>query len=194
MTELCELALKYRVDKCPQIYHTYTPEYHKILHPLRNSVTKIVEIGIGNYPLMANIAGKEYKHGASLFMWRDYFPHAQIIGCDILKEVQFNEERITTYVVDQSNEDSLKDFSDIIKDVDILLDDGSHVESHMILSFKQLWRNVKRGGLYIIEDIKSHSLNLFETLPTILGLHDAELVVSHPGKNSWDSFVIFKKN
>jgi hypothetical protein len=193
MTELCELAFKYKVDKCPQIYHSYTPEYHKILHPLRDSVMKLVEIGIGNYPLMSQIVGKEYKHGASLFMWRDYFPHAQIIGCDILKEVQFTEERIETYIVDQSNEDSLKQFSDIIKDFDILLDDGSHVESHMILSFKQLWGNVKRGGLYIIEDIKYNSMHIFEKLHTTLGFDDAELVVSHPGRNSWDGFVIFKK-
>ena len=81
MTSLCLLAQKYYVDKCPAIYHHYTPKYHKLLKDKK--VTVFLEIGIGNHELMAPIVGDHYIHGASLRMWRDYFPQAEIIGCDI---------------------------------------------------------------------------------------------------------------
>jgi hypothetical protein len=194
MSELCALAEKYGVDKCPKIFHTYTPEYHAILHPYRNSFSKFVEIGIGNVPLMRPIVGESYKPGASLRMWRDYFSDCQIIGCDIIPETIFNdEERINTYIVDQSNEDSLRTFGEQIDLCDVILDDGSHIKSHMILSFKTLWKFVKSGGFYIIEDIKRHDLCEFEQLSTVLGFNDAKLIKTHDGKNDWDSLVIFQK-
>jgi hypothetical protein len=195
MTELCVLAEKYGVDKCPRIFHTYTPEYHTILNPLRGEIHKFVEIGIGNVPLMRPIVGHSYKPGASLRMWRDYLPGCQIIGCDILPDVIFNdEERISTYVVDQSKEESLIAFGERIGECDVILDDGSHIESHMILSFKTLWKFVKSGGFYIIEDIKLPALASFENLPSVLGFSNATLIKSHNGKNNWDSFVMFKKD
>jgi hypothetical protein len=194
MTELCALAEKYGVDKCPKIFHSYTPVYHEILNPIRDNIKTLVEIGIGNVPLMSPIVGKTYKPGASLRMWRDYLSNAHIIGCDILPEVLFSDEpRISTYYADQSSENSLISFADNFKNADIILDDGSHIEEHMILSFKTLWKTINSDGLYIIEDIKLRSLKRFETLPETLGITDAKLVYSHPGKNDWDSFIVFKK-
>ncbi len=193
MTELCALAEKYGVDKCPKIFHTYTPEYHATLHPYRSSFSKFVEIGIGNVPLMRPIIGESYRPGASLRMWRDYFSNCQIIGCDILPEVMFTEERINTYLVDQSKEDSLTTFGEQIDACDVILDDGSHIKSHMILSFRTLWKYIKPGGFYIIEDIKRPDLGEFEQLATVSGFNDAKLIKSHNGRNDWDSFVIFQK-
>ena len=193
MTELCFLAEKYGVDKCPKIHHSYTPKYHEILNPIRNTVTTFIEIGIGNIRLMSPIVGKDYKPGASLRMWKDYFPIANIIGCDILPEVLFSDERITTYLVDQSNENSLNLFGNNIKSADIILDDGSHIKEHMKISFKTLWKYVNVGGLYIIEDIQAHNLNEFENLATSLGFNDAKMIYSYKGTHLWDHFVIFKK-
>ena len=194
MTDLCVLAEKYGVDKCPKIFHSYTPKYHEILNPIRNNVTKFVEIGIGNVPLMSLIVGRHYKPGASLRMWRDYFVNASIVGCDILRDVLFcDEERISTYLVDQSNEKSLTAFGNIIENTDIILDDGSHIKEHMILSFKTLWKHINVGGLYIIEDVKLAELHEFEKLASTFGFNNAQLIYSHKGKNNWDSFVVFKK-
>lgn len=83
MTELCKIAERYLSDKCPAISHYYTPAYHSILKGLKLSTTVLVEIGIGTPSVMHSI--KHYKPGASLRMWRDYFPNAIIIGCDIDK-------------------------------------------------------------------------------------------------------------
>ncbi len=194
MTELCALAEKYNVDKCPKIHHSYTPAYHEILNPIRDDVKTMVEIGIGNVPLMSPIVGESYQPGASLRMWRDYFTNAKIIGCDILPEVLFNENRISTFFVDQSSEHSLNVFAQIFKNADVILDDGSHIEEHMILSFKTLWKYVNPGGLYIIEDIQENALNRFQMLPEKLGITDAKLIYSHNGSHFWDHFVVFKKD
>lgn len=201
MTELCRLGELYHVDKCPMVNHSYTPFYHRILSELRNSTKVVLEIGIGNIPLMKSLTNINYKPGASLRMWRDYFPSAQIIGCDILKDVLFTEDRIATFLLDQGDSDSLRNLNDTIKlhygEVDIIIDDGSHQEKHMTLSFLELWKIVKPNGLYIIEDIQTPFIN------NIINLHksfnDAEIVYVHNGiggKHSgkdWDCFVVFRK-
>ena len=142
---------------------------------------------------MCPIVGSQYKPGASLRMWRDYFENANIIGCDILPNVLFSENRITTYQVDQSNETSLISFANTFKCADIILDDGSHIKEHMELSFNTLWKYINVDGLYIIEDIKLHELADFEQLPAKFGFNNAKLIQSHKGTTNWDSFVVFKK-
>ena len=37
----------------------------------------------------------------------------------------------------------------------MVVDDGSHVPAHNIISFETLWKNVRPGGLYVIEDIET---------------------------------------
>ena len=194
---LTQLAEHHGVDKCPAISHSYTPVYDTLLSPLRKTTKSVLEIGIGNVPLMKPIVGEHYKPGASLRMWRDYFPNAQVIGCDIMRSVLFNdEERIKTFFVDQSNTLSLLALMDAVKPItsqfDIIVDDGSHIEEHMSLSFRTLWKFIKpNGGIYIIEDVKRASIDSFVNL----GRHfiDAELLYAHKGLNTWDGFVAFRK-
>jgi hypothetical protein len=197
-TELCTLAKKYGVDKCTG--HSYTPVYNELLTNLRSEKLSILEIGIGNMELMKPYVLDHYKPGASLRMWRDYFPNAEIFGCDIVPEVIFTEERIKTFLVDQSNTVSLLQLMNSIKSVsssmelDIILDDGSHIEEHMRLSFKTLWQFLKKGGIYIIEDIQSPMVERFERLGIDLGFTDSECIKVHKGLHIWDNFVAYRKN
>jgi hypothetical protein len=48
--------------------------------------------------------------GASLRVWRDFFPNAQVIGIDIDEKTMFKDERINTYVVDQTDVHSIRSF------------------------------------------------------------------------------------
>ena len=34
----------------------------------------------------------------------------------------------------------------------MILDDGSHINEHVIFSFKELWDSIKSGGVYVVED------------------------------------------
>src|SRR3989344_4764947 len=114
ITKLFKIAYKYGTDKCPQIKHSYTPFYYKLLNRRRKSIKKVLEIGIGYYKTMQDVAViydrglKRYYHrGASLKMWRDFFPNAQIYGADIRPETIFEDERIKTYLCDERKEKDL---------------------------------------------------------------------------------------
>jgi hypothetical protein len=109
----------------------------------------------------------------------------------------FRDERIQTFVVDQSNVDSLNTLIRNAKKIqdyaDIILDDGSHQEAHMVISFKELWKFVKPNGIYIIEDIQPRFFDRIKELPRECGFNDAECIYVHRGKNSDDIFVAFRK-
>jgi hypothetical protein len=114
----------------------------------------VLEIGIGAKELMPQCP--HYTTGASLFMWRDFFPNAQVYGADILPELMVKDERIETFVCDQSNRESLED---LIKktgtDIDLFIDDGSHKLNHQVITCLTLMPLLKKDVIYIIEDIIS---------------------------------------
>ena len=94
MTELCDLAYKYGSDKCPQIKHHFTEWYYQEFVSRKESVRKVVEIGIGELGI-ENPAN--CKIGASLYMWRDFFPNAMIYGIDIDKNLLIRDDRIQCF-------------------------------------------------------------------------------------------------
>jgi hypothetical protein len=86
MTPLCELAQKYGTNKFE--IHGYTPIYYEILKDRK--IKRVLELGIG----APGLSSGPSEHGASLYMWRDFFPDAEIMGFDILPELMINEGRI----------------------------------------------------------------------------------------------------
>src|SRR3954454_15159557 len=70
---LTALAEQFGTDKWGR--HRYTPHYEKHLRHLRQRSFALLEIGIGGY-------ARERQGGASLRMWKAYFPAAQIVGLD----------------------------------------------------------------------------------------------------------------
>ena len=207
--ELCILAKKYNVDKCPDIdsrwpTHSYTPAYHTLLKDIRLRPFIFLEIGIGNVELMNGIVNN-YKPGASLRMWRDYMPAAQIFGCDIITSVLFEEDRIKTFYADQSDQGSLYNlYRQIYKEsadsyIDIIIDDGSHKKEHQVFSFTHLWQFIRPGGgLYIIEDVNEKELDFFKGLPLQLGFTDCVCIfVHHSADRAYygegDNFIAFQK-
>jgi len=150
-TPLCDLALKYRSDKTPVLGHFYTLFYDMLLRNKKNDVKKVLEIGVG-YPETMPV--EDYLVGASLFMWRDYLPNAEIYAIDNREDAQVNKNRIHSFICDQSNSSQLINLIDKIgKDFDLIVDDGSHKADHQIVSAIALLPYVKEGGEYIIEDV-----------------------------------------
>lgn len=189
MSKLCELAEKYGVDKCPVINHQYTPTYDMLLW--NKNPKKFLEIGIGNYELMSRIVGTDYKHGASLRMWKEYFPDCYIYGCDILENVIFQDERISTQLVDQSCPASLQEMMHNFGTMDIILDDGSHIEEHQRLSFSTLWEYLNKGGYYIIEDVRKNRLMEMSNISNEFLDCKLKHVHDHPMDNH--GFIVFEK-
>ncbi len=142
---LTALADKYRTDKGSHGLggsggHHYTEVYEYFFYPIKNKARKICEIGI--------------LAGASLKMFRDYFPNAVIYGIDIRDSSKLNSATIKTFIADQANRKQLKDFIDTCGNgFDMILDDGGHTMEQQQVSFGYLFKYLKPGGYYIIEDV-----------------------------------------
>lgn len=146
MTELCRLAQKYGTDKVH-----YTPFYSLLLESRRLSTQRVLEIGIGSPEAMKHVAG--YKPGASLRMWEEYFPHAEIYGMDIDPRVIFSEGRIQTYQAHQGVPLQYASFVEHAGPFNLIVDDGSHNVSDQYVTAATLLHRLAPGGLYIIEDV-----------------------------------------
>lgn len=144
LTELCE---RHRTDKCP-FHHNYVAMYETLFSPLRNRPLRLLEIGV--------------LSGASLRLWEDYFPSAEIVGLDIESKSQYDTPRIKTLVADQGKrEDLAKVLAVTGGRFDVILDDGGHRMEQQQLSFGVLFPALKSGGLYIIEDIHTSFPDLY---------------------------------
>ena len=107
--------------------------------------------------------------GKSMKLWSSYFSDpAAIHGIayrsknDQKKAVcDWNPtacDKITIFYGDQSDPKFLKSLYENYK-YDIILDDGSHLPAHQIISLKYLFPALNPGGLYIIEDIETSYWN-----------------------------------
>lgn len=157
---LRELALKHGSDKAG--WHEYVHGYEQLLKG--RPVKRLLEIGIGTPNGIWVMVQKNgvYHAGASLRMWRDYFPEAQIFGFDINPKALIHEERITSILADQNDFTSLhmavlQSTLDLSPGddprFDVIIDDGSHRPDHQIFSMQSLLPMLAVGGVYIIEDI-----------------------------------------
>lgn len=153
-TPLCELALKYRTDKVKDVYHDYTPFYFEILKSLK--VRRLLEIGIGTPVTMTY---RDYLAGASLRMWAEFLPEAEIFGLDIDGLALINEGRIHSLQCDQGNNNALRAAAEKFGgNFDLIIDDGSHVPYHQVLSVRTLWPFLSPGGIFVIEDVKDKAI------------------------------------
>jgi hypothetical protein len=125
----------------------YFAEYERILGTMRSKPIRLLEMGV-------------YK-GGSLTMWRRYLhPDSIIVGLDIDTScAQFDRpaENVHVRIGDQSNFAFLKSVVDEFGPFDVIIDDGSHICSHMIRSFDYLFLNgLTPSGVYIAEDTHSN--------------------------------------
>jgi len=177
-SEINILCDKYNTDKggfdpkektYPWASHNYAYFYDDLFSQIRPFVRNVFEFGIGtNNTQFSDNMGEKGNPGASLRLWREYFPLANIYGADIDKGVLFEEERIKTDYVDQLNPSSFSALWVKFNDVqfDIIIDDGLHTFEAGICTFENSYNKLKPGGIYIIEDVRNSSpiefLNYFK--------------------------------
>ena len=142
MDDLTKLAIKYGTDKW--IHHNYTPAYYEMFKDKRESVKKVLEIGV--------------LEGQSLMMWRDFFPNAHIYGIDVNEEcirIFEDDDRVTVFKYDQTSPKDLIELIDKVgSDIDIVIDDGSHTPAHQIYACLTLMTLIDKGVIYVVEDVK----------------------------------------
>ena len=128
--------------------HWYAQHYERHFAPLRHKRLKVLEIGVGG-------GDNPGRGGASLRMWKHYFPRARICGIDIYDKRALAEPGITIFQGDQSDPSFLQRVVDEIGGVDIVIDDGSHRNEHVLISFGTLFPLLSKNGLYCVEDMQT---------------------------------------
>lgn len=125
----------------------YLPVYESAFEPYRNRPIRMLEIGV--------------FRGGSLAMWRKYLhPESVIVGIDIdpeTKQYDDPENRVHVRIGAQQDVDFLGGVAEEFGPFDVILDDGSHMASHMIGTFKYLFPSaLADGGVYLVEDIATN--------------------------------------
>jgi hypothetical protein len=139
---LDEIGLRFGTDKTSQ-FHNYLSFYESFMAPMREAPITLLEVGV--------------FRGASLNMWREYFPNAKIVGVDIQPTAkQFESERVHVELADQSNLQHLAEVAVKHGPFDIVIEDGSHMWEHQITSLRALFPFVKNGGYYVVEDLQTN--------------------------------------
>ena len=153
MKKLNDIGIKCGTDKCNSGHkfknQTYLDIYHEYFKLFRKESFNFLEIGV--------------RDGASMRMWSEYFPNANIIGVDInsnCKEIEKERDNISVEIGSQEDEAFLNDLIKKYGNFKVVLDDGSHINSMIMKSFKVL--NKYTEQLYIIEDLANSYLNLNE--------------------------------
>jgi len=155
--ELNRLANKYKTDKGDLYYnsHGYAMVYEKYLSHLRNSQFILLEIGLLRHDVQAQEATSRYKDVPSLKMWREYFPKASIYGFDIADFSQ--APPLNNVKIIRGNVESKHDLENLISQIgskiDIIIDDASHASHHQQHTLGYLFKFLKPGGYYFIEDL-----------------------------------------
>jgi demethylmacrocin O-methyltransferase len=104
----------------------------------------MLEIGLGNY-----VDGTGYSRN----MWKEYLINAEVFVMDL--DYEFNDEIGNVIKGDQSNLDDIRRVSNLCGSLDFIIDDGSHHPEHQLKTFEEFFiKNLKNGGIYIIEDIE----------------------------------------
>ena len=136
--------------------HSYTDYYARLFNHCRLGMRKVFECGLGtNNPDLPSNMTSSGKPGASLRVWRDYFPNAVIVGADIDRQILFEEDRIRTYYVDQTDPKAIADFWSKVgqDDFDFIVDDGLHTFAAGKCLFENSIHKLSQHGIFIIEDV-----------------------------------------
>jgi hypothetical protein len=145
-SNLTKLAQIHQTDKYGS--HFYTPHYQLHLSRFRLKKINFLEIGVGGYS--NPLAG-----GESLRMWKSYFPFAKVVSIDIYDKSFHEQNRIKIYKGSQIDEEILNVINAESGPFDVIIDDGSHVNEHVIKTFEILFPKLKMGGIYVVEDTQT---------------------------------------
>jgi hypothetical protein len=135
----------------------YLPIYETAFAPYKDRPIRMLEIGVSK--------------GGSLKMWRQYLhPDSVIVGIDIdpaCAQYDDPDYGIHVRIGGQQDVPFLQSIVDEVGRFDIIVDDGSHLSSHIIDTFKFLFPNaLADGGLYLVEDLHANYWQPYRDIST----------------------------
>lgn len=144
--KLIKLATIFETDKWGP--HSYARHYDHHFASIRKRPLTVLEIGVGGYD-------NPNAGGESLRVWKWFFPNSQIVGIDHHPKTAIEEARIRTFQGSQADASFLERVVSEIGRPDIIIDDGSHLNAHVIAAFQALFPLLKDDGIYVVEDLQT---------------------------------------
>jgi SAM-dependent methyltransferase len=122
----------------------YLPVYEQHFSRFVNRPLTVLEIGC--------------LGGGSLQMWKSFLgPHVTVVGADLNPACrELEEDQIHIRIGDQGDPAFLQSLVDEFGKFDIVIDDGSHLPHHQIISFQCLYPHVCDNGVYVVEDLHTN--------------------------------------
>jgi hypothetical protein len=133
-------------------WSSYLDTYQRLFAPLRDRPLRMLEIGVQN--------------GGSLELWSRFFANAQkLVGCDINPDcarLHYDDPRVEL-VVGDANMDEVHDrIRSLVPELDLVIDDGSHLSGDIVRSFGRYFPMLGDDGLYVAEDLHCSYWKHFE--------------------------------
>ena len=123
------------------ISHGYAKIYEKYLKNDKDKISSVIELG------------SFYGNASAAFFF--YFKNAQIYSADINPDMYlYRSKRLKNFYTDTSSKSSIEKniLSKNIK-FDLIIEDASHMLKDQIISLFTLFKTLKAGGLFIVEEI-----------------------------------------
>ncbi len=123
------------------IAHGYAKIYEKYLKNNKDRISNIIELG------------SFYGNASAAFFF--YFKNAQIYSADINPDMYlYSSKRLENFFTDTSSRSSIeKNILNKNIKFDLIIEDASHMLKDQIISLFILFKTLKSGGLFIVEEI-----------------------------------------
>ncbi len=158
------------------LHHSYQKIYSRLID--LEAADAVFEIGLGTHHSdVASHMGEQGQPGASLRAFRDLMPKAHIVGADVDRRILFQDERITTVFVDQTEPTTFEAIDLKGTKFDLMIDDGLHALDANVNALNFFIRHIKPDGYIVIEDIAASKI-------------DAWIVISHIVSSLLDCWLI----
>ena len=138
----------------------YFDIYDHLLGKFYESKVNYLEIGVQN--------------GGSLEIAKKLFSSdSLIIGIDIDPNCKYLEGKVANHIIigSQVDDTALSEVSEY-GPFDIVIDDGSHIQQHMLVTFLKLFPLLSQNGIYIIEDTHTNYSPEHQEYFLGIGLYD----------------------
>jgi cephalosporin hydroxylase len=132
--------------------HNFNKLYHRYFQELRDDPINVLEIGLSS--------------GQSIQMWSKYFTNGRFVCMDHdIKHYAYPpNDRITIVKGDQRDTQLLQELNSKYGPFDIIIDDGSHIDSYTKITFDTLFPLLRDGGIYVVEDLHTSYLKEVHTI------------------------------
>lgn len=137
MKNLKLIASKLNTTKNELGFITYYSDY---LRTLQGKKINLLEIGFTK---------------SSLTLFKKFLPKANIIGLDLIARKADIYKKADIFYGDQTDFKVLNKIIKKYKKFDVIIDDGSHINSHVKKTFNYLFEYLNYGGFYFIEDLQT---------------------------------------